>query len=296
MGQQIASECICEGALLQLCSPQSPPNEAQSEYVQPPLYNMEIPTYKSAWESGAHAYGDTSPFPEQPVVSPPFPGTDISGEQAALPPSPCAAPSHAETVSLFSSSATHAKYHVTADDVLSDLDSAERMVYSKVYDTFPCDQGRHVGLDCSPMRNFICMKTAIGSDDIDMELLKVASPDEGISYDAFAYLLQQHAISEAESISSFLEMSMNGDRIAAEECRSCLLIFAQRQDSSNSCEEHWERILNTVMWDAGASVDMEQWLLYCKMVGRVMRLMPFAMDSKFAVEPHCIRSGVIGGA
>merc|ERR1719230_856573 len=112
--------------------------------------------------------------------------------------------------------------------------------------------------------------------DMDMELLKVTSPDEGLTREVFLDLLREFPISESEAISHFLGLSSDGETLVSEDCRTGLLLFAQQKFSATFSESRWECILNTVMWDAGVMVTMEQWISYCKLVGRMVRLFRFA--------------------
>jgi hypothetical protein len=164
---------------------------------------------------------------------------------------------------------------VTADDILSNLEGAEEAVYGNAFLTMA--GGQPVGLDNAAMRDFICTNSSIGMDDIDLELLKVASPDEGLTRDGFIMLLREFAVSDGDSISQFMGLSSDGESLASEECRTGLLMFAQEKlNARNFSDERWERIFNTVMWDAGVSLSMEQWLGYTKTTGRIVRLFTYA--------------------
>merc|ERR1719230_269878 len=132
--------------------------------------------------------------------------------------------------------------------------------------------------------------------DMDMELLKVTSPDEGLTREVFLDLLREFPISESEAISHFLGLSSDGESLVSEDCRTGLLLFAQQKFSANFSGDRWECILNTVMWDAGVSVPMEQWLGYCKLAGRIVRLLRYAQVQKLALGSRGSRPGVRGGA
>lgn len=142
--------------------------------------------------------------------------------------------------------------------------------------SFPGGLNSFVGLDCTVMRDFICTNSSITMDDIDMELLKVASPDEGLGRDSFLHLLRDFAASEGECLENFLGLSTNGETLAAEECRNGLLMFATQRLHTNFSEDRWDCIFNIVMWDAAAMVPMEQWVGYCKTTSRICRLLRYA--------------------
>lgn len=188
------------------------------------------------------------------------------------------------------------RHDVTADDILSNLEGAETTLYGEAFAMFPGGQNGFVGLDCAAMRDFICTNSAINMGDIDMELLKVASPDEGLNCTAFLHLLREHPVTEGESISQFLGLSPDGETLASEECRSGLMLFAQQKLSTNFTDDRWECILNTVMWDAGVSVLMEQWISYCKSTARIVRLLRYAQVLKLALGHRGSMIGTRGGA
>jgi hypothetical protein len=165
---------------------------------------------------------------------------------------------------------------VSADDILSNLEGSEDVVYGEAFMSFPGGMNSYVGLDCTVMRDFICTNSSITMDDIDIELLKVASPDEGLSRDSFLHMLRDFAASEGECLEQFLGLSSNGDTVAAEECRNGLLMFATQKLHTNFSEERWDCIFNIVMWDAAATVGMEQWIGYCKTTARICRLLRYA--------------------
>jgi hypothetical protein len=185
---------------------------------------------------------------------------------------------------------------VTPDDILSNLEGSEEVLYGEAFSMFPGGRNGFVGLDSAAMRDFICTNSAVSMEDIDMELLKVASPDEGITRDAFLHMLREFPVPEGESISHFLGLSSDGESLAAEECRTGLLLFAQQKLSSNFSDDRWDCILNTVMWDAGMRVMMDQWLSYCKLTGRMVRVLRYAQVQKLALGSRGNRNGIAGGA
>jgi hypothetical protein len=185
---------------------------------------------------------------------------------------------------------------MTADDILSNLDGCEDILYGEAFAMFLGSTRGFVGLDCNTMRDFICTNSILSMADIDMELLKVASPDEGLSRFGFMLMLREFPISESDAISHFLGLSPDGDTLVSEECRSGLLLFAQEKLPTNFTDERWDCILNTIMWDAGMIVTMDQWLSYCKLMGRMVRLLRYAQIQKSSFGGHRVRTGVRGGA
>jgi len=233
------------------------------------------PTHYAATESpqlrqGGAGFG----FPgEEGFIAAPPPQEDRN-PMAGIPPPPNREPSGGRSPPPPAQSS--ARREVTADDILSNLEGAEEVLYSEAFASFPGGLNGFVGLDSAAMRDFLCTNSSISMEDIDLELLKVASPDEGLSRDGFLHLLREFSVSDGDAISQFMGLSADGESLASEECRSGLLLFAQQKLSTNFGDERWERIFNTVMWDAGLKTTMEQWLTYCKLTGRIVRLLRYA--------------------
>jgi hypothetical protein len=223
--------------------------------------NPGIPDIQAVRQTGTFGYppeeaaytGAPPPFPQDYGGGLPTPGREPSG--GAPPP---------------------ARRDVSADDILSNIEGSEEVLYSEAFTQFPGGFNGFVMLDCTAMRDFICTNSAISMEDIDLELLKVASPDEGLSRDGFLHLLREFSVADGDAISQFMGLSSDHENLAAEECRSGLMLFAQQQLSANFGDDRWECIFNTVMWDAGVTVTMEQWMAYTKLTGRIVRLLRFA--------------------
>lgn len=306
MGQQIATECQCNDGFLQLCVPQGPLNEHQSEMNdirQAPYPGSSVPFAPSddiinARPNENVAASFESLPEERPSVAAAVSQEDYTSMTGLPPPSPSRG-SPPLMLPHKGRPVLSGRNNITQEDIISNLEDAEEMLYGR--DTFAMllsGQQLSVGLDSAAMRDFILSNSTISSDDIDMELLKVASPDEGLSREAFLCLLREFPVSEANSISSFMELSENGETIASEECRTGLLLFGQQQLASNLSDEQWERILNSVMRDAGVAVKLEEWLVYCKLLARMVRLLRLAQVHKSAYSSSHGSNigGVIGGA
>jgi hypothetical protein len=184
---------------------------------------------------------------------------------------------------------------MSQDDIISNLEDAEYVVYGQAFSMLANGGSGRVGLDFMAMREFLLNNTAITMEDIDIELLKVASPDEGIGREGFLDLLREFPVSEADSLAHFMDLSGNGESMASEECRTGLLLFGQQKLRGNFSEDKWERILNTIMWDAGVEVAMDQWLVYSKLIARMVRLSQNVRNHK-GVSGTPGHTGVIGGA
>lgn len=164
---------------------------------------------------------------------------------------------------------------VSFDFILSDLEAAEQVAYGEAFST--CASGKDTAtMDVLPLREFILNNSFITTDELDPHLLQVASEEGALTVDGFLHVLRENAVSDTGTIEQFLGMATNGETVAAEECRSGLLLFCQRQMNANFSEEKWDRIFNTVMWDADVTVSMEKWIFYCKVVARIVRLAQYA--------------------
>jgi len=133
-------------------------------------------------------------------------------------------------------------------------------------------------------------------ETIDMELLIHSSPEHGLSQTDFLHLLREFSVSDSDAISHFIGMSSNGETLNSMECRTGLLLFAQQKLAGNFTEERWEHILDTVMWDANMSVTLEQWVRYCKIMGRLLRLLRYVQLRKLALGSQSTKTGTVGGA
>merc|ERR1712060_113454 len=131
-------------------------------------------------------------------------------------------------------------------------------------------------MESAPLREFILAHTCILPDDLDPQLLQVATAGTSITSDAFLFLLRENAVADTSSITHFLGISVDGETAKAEDCRNGLFVYAQRYLKADYTEEKWDRIFNTVMWDADVTVPMEKWIAYCNMIGRIIRLAHYA--------------------
>jgi len=167
---------------------------------------------------------------------------------------------------------------VSFDLVLSDLESAEQLGYGTAFAKFGANAGGFLPLDCAAMRNFIIKQTVIGEDDIDIELLRTASLEDGLSLANFLQILRENAIAEAAGIEEFVRMNSDGMTVPSQDCRSHLLLFAQRRLDANFDDDQWDRIFNVVLMDADITVTMEQWITFCKHIARIVRLFKLCGD------------------
>merc|ERR1719210_2408936 len=94
-----------------------------------------------------------------------------------------------------------------------------------------------------------------------------------ISLDSFLQLIRDNASSDSSALETFMRLSENQESISATDCRSGLTMF--RDDlgvPGGMTDDHWERVLDHVMINAGATIKMETWMSYAQIVARTTRL------------------------
>lgn len=160
------------------------------------------------------------------------------------------------------------------DDALSDLEAAEARVYGQAFEQIPGSSNGLLPLDSEELKNFLAVHTAIDQAELETELLKTGALDEGgLAQGRFLQLLRENAVGDALAIEEFLGASGDGVGVPAVDCRSRLLLLAQRALDAAFAEDEWDRIFNTVMMDADVVVPLEQWIAYCKQTARIVRVM-----------------------
>lgn len=291
MGQAVSSECTCQDGLFTMCGPQDPNQETETTLrAQPnpsayPSSSQAAPSYAGGSDGPTFAAetasmrqdGVTYAQDEGGFIAPP-PGEDFGG--GVPPPAPMPSQGAGRYPPVPAQSTAAAQQDVTADDILSNLEGSEDVMYGNVFATFPGGLNGKVGLDCMAMRDFICTNSSVSMDDIDMELIKVAGQDDMmLSRDGFLHLLRDFSVSDSDVISHFMGLSADSESLSSEECRSGLLLFAQQKLHASYSDDRWECIFNIVMWDAGVTVSMEQFMNYSKQTGRIARLLRFAQVS-----------------
>lgn len=305
MGQGASNECACQEGFLQLCVPEHPGKEASNTDVVPDYTMHVVLSERSDYDRIDVDAGCSQNL----AASFPTIHGDLRSEEAAIiaaqaslgppavlqPPREPTGGSPPPTPAGFRGIPVSARMDVSVDDILSNLEAAEDSIYGEVFAMFSGKHTRFVGLDVAALRDFVCTNSAITVDDIDTELLRVASLEEGLSRDGFLHLLRDFPISEGDSISQFLGMSSDGDSLSTEESRSGLRFFAQRF-SNHLDDERWERVLNAVLSDAGVTVPMEQWINHCKITTRIVRLLRYTQVLKVNSTPSRRKPGLLGGA
>jgi len=125
----------------------------------------------------------------------------------------------------------------------------------------------------------VLLNSGCGEGELDTELLKIASTNENFAIDAdsFVMLLRMNAVSDSQALEVFMNMSADGETVSAEDCRNGLFTLLSSESLGESLPaDRCERIIDTVMTDAGLTVNMEQWLGYAKTTARIVRLASYA--------------------
>jgi len=273
MGGGSSTECSCQEGILGMCAPMDPREEQSTTVVAhpPPIYPGAVSTAafipSVSTTSDGRVQSSDQGFGGVDDISMSYGNEGVS----APPPQP-----QSREQSFSQPAERQNDAGITVDDILSNLEGSEEFLYGQVFSQFPGGESGFVGLDSTQMRDFVCTNSAIPMDDLDIELLKIAAPDEGLSQTGFLHLLREFSTADSECLEQFLGMSADGETLASEECRSALLMFATQRLHANFGDDRWDRIFNVVMWDAGTKVGMEQWMKYCKHVGRLVRLLRYS--------------------
>jgi len=250
-------ECIDSGAFPCCATPEDPGLEVRTEV--PSYAGMPVAS-PPPYSGGSSAQGNSSPF------APPM-------QQGGDPYAPVMVPN---PVSPSNGGGGGGGYGgggagLSADAILSDLDGAEMKAYQDAYVSF--GGGSPVPLDNAQMRDFLQQNAAI--EDIDVVLLQAMNDNMQVEMGAFISVLQTNAMGDGDAIGQFSSLSTDGEQLAAEECRTGLTMMGMDRFAVNYNDDRWDGILNMVMMDAGPTVNLEQWIRYCKTVARYIRLFKY---------------------
>lgn len=281
MGQGYDKACCSS-----FCAPEDPSVEQRSQLDAKgkspayPLINSEH-TPGSPATSGAVAatamppaiYGGGAEEQEAFYIPPPPPG---GVEDFAPSPSAPLAAVAAMTSPPSGPAPTTQERRTTLsfEAVVTDIEGSELSEYGACFANLAGASGV-VQPDNEGLRDFVATNSVITLDEIDTELLKIASTnnDFTIDCDGFLTLLRENSIMETDALEQFLNLSSNGESITAEDCRSGLLNLTEQKLSANLTTAQLESIFDGVMVDVGLNVSMEQWINCCKRVARIVRLL-----------------------
>eukprot|EP00747_Dinoflagellata_sp_TGD_P170166 gnl/TRDRNA2_/TRDRNA2_201032_c0_seq1.p1 gnl/TRDRNA2_/TRDRNA2_201032_c0~~gnl/TRDRNA2_/TRDRNA2_201032_c0_seq1.p1 ORF type:complete len:260 (+),score=48.79 gnl/TRDRNA2_/TRDRNA2_201032_c0_seq1:115-894(+) len=226
-------------------------------------------------EGGRLVYQDQESFDARPPADG-GPGTPapLFPDNSFGVPAPVLTPPRAKSSARFRANAV--AVGIDEDLILSDLENAEVAAYVGAFTSFAGSAAGTVPLDNAGIRKFILANTAIEADNLDLVLFQLPNPEAGLTRESFLHILRENPAADSDMISHFLSLSQSGESLAAEECRSGLLLFAQQKlGARNLSDDLWDRILNTVMIDADVNVLMEQWFVFCKRTARIVRLVKY---------------------
>lgn len=220
-----------------------------------------------------------APDDEEGFFVPPPASSSPSKPSPAPKPQAQAAPAVASTTNASASSSRPAAVPGAAaslDAILADLEAAEQTAYSAAFRGFAAGQAS-LQPDHEGLRSFVLGNSGIGPQDLDTELLKIASNTEAFAIDAdsLVMLVRVNPVNDSEALEAFLRMSADGEKMSGEDCRTGLFTFIQAIGSGAS-SDHTEKIIDAAMRDAGVTVNMEQWVGYAKTAGRIARLVSYS--------------------
>lgn len=199
----------------------------------------------------------------------PVPGLSSGGPPPA--PRPAAASAGGSTGGL------------TFASVLADLEDSEQMVFGSSFQAF--NSGNPVPYTHDGLKDFVATNTAVSFQDLDTELVRVASANEDmqVTVSDFLAVLRENAASDTAMLESFLNLAASSpggsEAIEASECRSGLLMFFNDQLGPQvvaMSEQRWEAVFDSVMSDCGPTVSMDSWTMYAKRIARVIRVVHLA--------------------
>ncbi|CAE7368945.1 unnamed protein product [Symbiodinium natans] len=165
---------------------------------------------------------------------------------------------------------------ITFEAMQLDLEGAEEAAFTAAFKSLSSGQAV-LQPDHDQLRNFILVNSGVSEQDLDTELLKIASGREDFCVDVqgFITLLREHPVSEEDTLMLFMNISNDGESMTSEDCRTCLVQLAAKLPDANIREDRMEQIFDTVMTSAGLSVSMEQWMAFAKTAARIIRLMAY---------------------
>eukprot|EP00930_Biecheleria_cincta_P043436 TRINITY_DN29829_c0_g1_i1.p1 TRINITY_DN29829_c0_g1~~TRINITY_DN29829_c0_g1_i1.p1 ORF type:complete len:296 (-),score=85.67 TRINITY_DN29829_c0_g1_i1:182-1015(-) len=275
MGQDIGKQCGCGF-------------EADEDITEDQRLQMEqqasnsapLASSSSGGGSAAAAAGKSRPAPDDQegfFVPPPAPSCPAPASKPAPAPKP-QAPAASTTNASASSSRPAAVPGAAAslDAILADLEAAEQTAYVAAFRGLAAGQAA-LQPDHEALRSFVLANSGIGPQDLDTELLKIASSNEAFAIDAdsLVMLVRMNPVNDSEALEAFLRMSADGEKMSGEDCRTGLFTFLQAIGSGASAD-HTEKIIDAAMRDAGVTVNMEQWVGYAKTAGRIARLVSYS--------------------
>ncbi|CAE7840332.1 unnamed protein product [Symbiodinium sp. CCMP2592] len=255
--------------------------EEEGFFVPPPPPPPDPEPYQASEEppsaEKAPAPAPALPAPAETPKTKPKPASSPSAASAPTP-AATAPPRPAEsTKPKAKARAEGASGAINFEAMLLDLEGAEEAAFTAAFKSL--SDGRTVlQPDHDQLRSFILVNSGIGEQDLDTELLKIASAREDFCIDipGFIALLREHPVSDSDTLTLFMNVSNDGESMTSEDCRTCLLELVAKLPDAHIREDRMERIFDTVMTSADLSISMEQWMAFAKTTARIIRLMAHA--------------------
>eukprot|EP00929_Paragymnodinium_shiwhaense_P020467 TRINITY_DN13639_c0_g1_i1.p1 TRINITY_DN13639_c0_g1~~TRINITY_DN13639_c0_g1_i1.p1 ORF type:complete len:363 (+),score=81.96 TRINITY_DN13639_c0_g1_i1:150-1238(+) len=160
--------------------------------------------------------------------------------------------------------------------LLKDINGFEAAMYGDAFSSFAT--AGFAEPDNRQLRDFLLANSALSMDDLDTELLKVASASESFSIElaGFLKLMQDHSVADSEALNQFVGLTSDGETITSEDCRTGLLRLMESELGASIGAQRADVIFDTVMGAAGLTISMEEWFVCCKQTARIVRLLRFA--------------------
>ncbi|CAE7223483.1 B'ETA [Symbiodinium sp. CCMP2592] len=232
MGQDLAKECGCGYGASE---------DAEEQRV-------EIDQSKKQAKKGSTS-GGALPEEEDEFFVPPPPAPALEPKAPKPAPAPASVAPVASPKPAPAPAPARAAPKLSLESILADLEGAEASAFGSAFTSLAKGQ-EALQPDHNELRSFIESHSAV--QDIDTELLKIASTNEAfaIDRDAFVMLLRMNPVNESEALESFLRLSGGGENITAEDCRTGLFQLLQNIGESLIGDTS-ERIIDTVMAGQG---------------------------------------------
>lgn len=249
--------------------------EEEGFFVPPPPPPDPEPYQASEEPPSAEKAPAPAPLPApETAIAKPKPAS--SKPSAASPPSPPAAPPRPASAKP-KARAEGASGAINFEAMLLDLEGAEEAAFTAAFQSLS-DGRTALQPDHDQLRSFILVNSGIGEQDLDTELLKIASAREDFCIDipGFIALLREHPVSDSDTLTLFMNVSNDGESMTSEDCRTCLLALVAKLPDAHIREDRMEKIFDTVMTSAELSISMEQWMAFAKTTARIIRLMAHA--------------------
>ncbi|CAE7226431.1 hypothetical protein AK812_SmicGene25681 [Symbiodinium microadriaticum] len=249
--------------------------EEEGFFVPPPPPPDPEPYQASEEPPSAEKAPAPAPLPApETAIAKPKPAS--SKPSAASPPSPPAAPPRPASAKP-KARAEGASGAINFEAMLLDLEGAEEAAFTAAFQSLS-DGRTALQPDHDQLRSFILVNSGIGEQDLDTELLKIASAREDFCIDipGFIALLREHPVSDSDTLTLFMNVSNDGESMTSEDCRTCLLALVAKLPDAHIREDRMEKIFDTVMTSADLSISMEQWMAFAKTTARIIRLMAHA--------------------